>query len=71
MNRYKEAFADRVFAIIDEKCPGFSSSVIGEPQLVSSLLWWNLRKLDLITRAHRTSRPFPFQPSRQRIDQGE
>lgn len=26
---FKEAYADRVFSIIDEKAPGFSSSVIG------------------------------------------
>ncbi len=30
---FKEAFADRVFAVIDEKAPGFSSSILGRDLL--------------------------------------
>lgn len=30
---FKEAFADRCFAIVDEFCPGFSASVVGRDVL--------------------------------------
>jgi hypothetical protein len=29
--RFKHAYADRILRIIDEKAPGFSNSIIGQP----------------------------------------
>lgn len=34
---FKEAFAERVFSLIDEKAPGFSGSILGKPDLLSPL----------------------------------
>lgn len=38
--KFKEAFAERVYHIIDEKAPGFSSSIIGTCTASLFLLRW-------------------------------